>query len=176
LNTGQYPARGAWARAEQPFLDGSYYRNRPKGRYPVLITPDGPVSSTSELQQLADTVSLLDVRVAAQVDWYGVEIPGKEVTVADIDYELFRIENKALVSFGVGGNIFIMFNGRARIVRIVEALKEGGTLEDEGESEDEEGVTRGGGDGEDDALGEGDGEGDKFVIGEEEDGAGDNGG
>ncbi len=76
---------GAWARADQAFRDGSY-KLRPKLRFPVLITPDGPVCSAHALQQLAEMESPPNIMVMGLIDKQGRELE-KHVTIGDIDVD-----------------------------------------------------------------------------------------
>jgi hypothetical protein len=90
-------------------------------RLPFLLNPDGPVSSVSELQKLAEMESPPKVREVSRVDLRDQEI-GK-VTICDIDdYEWERMREKAEVHFDIG--ITVMFEGKRRSVLVAKELKE----------------------------------------------------
>ena len=49
-----YPWRaGAWQKASESILNGTW-KEPPPPRTPVILTPDGPISSSSQLQALAE--------------------------------------------------------------------------------------------------------------------------
>lgn len=73
----------AWGDAGDAVLNGT--APHPVLNHPIVLTPDGLISSASKLQQLAETESLPEVIVASQVRGYGQEIG--EVTVCSIHWE-----------------------------------------------------------------------------------------
>ncbi len=126
---------GVWQKASEAILNGTW-KEKPPPREPILLTPDGPISSAAKLQKLAEMESLPEVIVTSQVDVYDREL--KKVTICDISYaEWERVQEKADVSIGIVEGIMVMFKGKRRWARIVKALKEGVVLEDE--DEDQEG-------------------------------------
>ena len=133
---GRSPWRpGVWQKATEAYLNGTW-KSRPPRRQPVLITPDGPISSAAQLQKLAETESLPEVTVTSQVDLDDREL--NKVTICDLSTDEWeRVEEKADVSIGIVEGIRVMFNGKRRFAGIVKALKEGVVLEDE--DEDQEG-------------------------------------
>lgn len=116
----------AWKKAMADIQNGTW-KAQPPIRHPILLTPDGPISSASKLQKLAETESLPEVTVTSQVDLDGREI-GK-VAICDVSTdEWTRMQEKADVSPGVVEGIRIMFKGKRRLAGVVKALKEGVTL------------------------------------------------
>ncbi|KAK3300626.1 uncharacterized protein B0H64DRAFT_381350 [Chaetomium fimeti] len=120
----------AWERAGQAVLSGNI-PPEPVIRFPVVLTPDGPISSASKLQQLAETESLPEATVTSEVDIHDREI--SKVTICSLEWDEWeRMGEKAHVSYGIGGGgMLVIFEGRQRYAGIVTALKEGVTLEDE---------------------------------------------
>lgn len=124
---------GAWQEATDAILNGTY-KPRPPRRYPVLLTPDSPVHSASQLQQLVETQSPPPVTVTSQVDFSGQEI--RKVTICDIGFEeCKKLEEKAELSLGIADDVTVMFEGKRRSAMTVKALKEGITLKDDGDEE-----------------------------------------
>jgi hypothetical protein len=136
-----WPAE-AWKKAEEAILDGTWKERRRPTYYPILLTADGPISTASELQKLAQMATLPEVIETSQVDIHDQEI--KKVTICCIDHdERDRIEERADVSHGITEGITVIFEGRRRFARIVTTLKAGVTLgnedKDEDKDEDEDG-------------------------------------
>ncbi|SPQ23847.1 b02f80e8-5820-4240-9f51-3986cd7e4032 [Thermothielavioides terrestris] len=132
LKTQKEPPWSAevWEKAR----NGTLPPTRPR-RFPVLLTPDGPISSPGELQKLAETASLPEAVVTSQVDENGQEI--RKVTICQVNYdERKRIEEKADVGFGVAENFKVLFNGNVRQALVVKRLKEGAAARDEDKEED----------------------------------------
>jgi hypothetical protein len=111
------------------------FKTSPPARFPVILTPDGPVSSALHLQRLAELESLPDTLKTSQVDCNEVEV--KKVTICHVSLEeKGRIQEKAEVLVGVEENIRVMFNGRTRYAMVVTGLKDGVTL---GDTDDDDG-------------------------------------
>lgn len=101
----------------------------PPHRFPVILSPDGPVSSAAQLQRLIEADSLPDTIQASQVDYDNNEI--KKVRICQVDYEnKNKLKEKAEISEMIGRDtILVMFNGQRRIATVVHALKEGVSVE-----------------------------------------------
>lgn len=129
---GDYPwSPEAWKNSNDAILNGTWKPWVPR-RYVILLTPDGPISSASQLQKLAETESLPEAMVTSQLTLDGQEI-GK-VTICDVSMDEWdKITEKAHVAVGVASGVTVMYNGKGGYARIVKALKEGVTLEDENE-------------------------------------------
>lgn len=122
---------GAWAQATKDFLDGTYLK-RPPTRFPIILTPDGPIYSASQLQKLAGIKSLPKVTETAQVGVDDREI--RKVNICAVVYEeLRRMEDKAEIVDGLDENLTVMFQGKPRFAMVVRALKEGVSLGEENE-------------------------------------------
>ncbi|KAK4102460.1 hypothetical protein N658DRAFT_506100 [Parathielavia hyrcaniae] len=74
---------GAWAEAERYYASGEW-KKQPPTRYPIILTPDGPVSSAAELQRLAELESLPETLETSQVEWDGTEL--SKVTICYLTY------------------------------------------------------------------------------------------
>jgi hypothetical protein len=121
-----WPA-GSFQKASEAFRNGW---KAPVSRYPILLTADGPISSASDLQKLAQMESLPEVIETIQVDVYDTEI--KKVTICHVDHDTLEgIEEKADVSHGIDTGIMVMLEGKGRYAWTVTALKAGVTLGDE---------------------------------------------
>ncbi|KAK4040552.1 hypothetical protein C8A01DRAFT_15591 [Parachaetomium inaequale] len=121
-----WPAK-AWQEASEAIMNGTW-KEPPPRHYPFLLTPDGPVSSALELQNLAELESLPEVMEASQVDLHDQEI-GK-VTICDVVHaDWDRMKEKAEVTFDIG--ITVMFEGKRRLVLVAEALKKDVTPADD---------------------------------------------
>ena len=120
-----YPwPREAWVAAQQAYANG--YR-RPQIRFPVIITPDGPVSSPERLRQLAELDALPETIETTQIDWHDVEI--KKVLISHVSFsELGRVRAKAEVLLGIAEETCVLFRGKKRYAAVVKALNEGVTL------------------------------------------------
>lgn len=115
-----------WQAARQAMADGTY-KVAPPSRFPVILTPGGPVSSAEQLQQLAEMESLPEVTETSQVDLDGAEI--RRVMICDASFEENKkMREKAEVLAGVTEHIFVLFNGNERYAMVVTRLKEGVTL------------------------------------------------
>jgi hypothetical protein len=96
--------------------------------YPVILTPDGPISSASKLQELVEMESLPEAIVTSAVNWEGREI-GK-VTICSLEMEGWaRMLKKAIVACTPPESSFVIFEGKRRMAWTVTTLKEGVTLE-----------------------------------------------
>ena len=139
-DAGRSPwSAGAWKKATEDILNGTW-KSHPPIRHPVLLTPDGPISSASKLQKLAETESLPEVTVTIQVELDGQEI--QKVAICDVSTaEWKKMKEKADVSPGIVEGIRVMFKGKRRFAGVVHSLKEGVTLGDE--DGDEEGSVPG---------------------------------
>ncbi len=135
---------GYWQRAEAARANGTW-KPRPPTRYPFLLTPEGPVSSAAQVQELAGMETAPEVIITRQVHGItGADQGGPDVTVCDISREEWeQIEEKA-AEFDTGGlNFVVLFHGKDRAVRSVSVLKEGIVLGGIGSQTDTEGVAEG---------------------------------
>ncbi len=126
---GQSPwSAEAWKKATEDILNGTF-KTRPPVRRLVLLTPDGPVSSASKLQKLAETESLPKVTVVNQVELDERVI--RKVAVCDVSRDEWeRMKEKADVSPGIAEGIRVKFEGKMRFAGVLNSLKEGVTLGD----------------------------------------------
>ena len=108
----------------------------PPMRFPVSLTPDGPISSPEELQKLAGTKSFVSEAIATtQVTTHRQEI-GK-ATICVVDFEgRARILRKADISGSLEENLLVMYDEKVLFAMVVERLKEGHTLDDEDTEEE----------------------------------------
>lgn len=104
-------------------MDAGY--KAPRSRFPVLLTPGGPISSAAQLQQLIEADSLPETIETSRVDYHTNEI-GK-VRICHVSFEeKDKMEEKAEISDMIGRDtILVMFNGRRRVAMVVHALKQG---------------------------------------------------
>jgi hypothetical protein len=115
-----------WQAAFQAMADGTY-RVAPPSRYPVILTPDGPVSSAEQLRQLAGMESLPETTETSQIDRDGTEI--RRVVICDVSFEEGeKMRERAEVLTGMTDNIVVWFNGKQRYAMVVKRLNEGVTL------------------------------------------------
>ncbi len=112
-----------WAQALRDLERGTFKR-QPPPRFPVIITPDSPISSAEKLQQLTESESLPEVFETALLEWND-EDTGRRVTVGDVSREeIKRLEEKAVVN-DITEEIYVMFYGVTRTARLVKVLREG---------------------------------------------------
>jgi hypothetical protein len=133
----EYPWSGeAWEKAREAALNDTEPRR--VLNHPVILTPDGPISSASKLQQLAETATVPEAIVTSLVRRNGQEI-GK-VTICSLDWEDWMTMHKKadLATSTAKGNL-VIFEGKQRLAFIVTALKEGVTLENGKDGNDEGG-------------------------------------
>jgi hypothetical protein len=99
-------------------------------RIPVILAADSPVSSSEELQQLAEMSSLPETLEGDRLEGFG---HGRKVVGTTKFYpisfdEMQRIHEKAEVLLGAEHAIWVIFKGELRFARVVKSLKEGVTL------------------------------------------------
>ena len=117
--------RETWVAAQQAYANG--YK-RPQIRFPVIITPDGPVTSPERLQQLAELDALPETIETTQFDWDEAET--KNVLISHVSFsEMERVKGKAEVLIGITEEVYVLFRGKKRYAAVVKALNEGVTLE-----------------------------------------------
>jgi hypothetical protein len=115
-----------WKAARKAMADGTF-KIPPPNRFPVILTPNGPVSSASQLLQLAELDSLPETIETTQIERDGTEIG--PVTICHVSFdEMRRMEKRAEVSDGITDGIYVIFRGKERYAAQVKALKEGVTL------------------------------------------------
>ena len=95
------------------------------GNFPVILTPDGPVSSAEELQQMAELDSLPETIDTIQIRPDGTEL--KRVKICLVGFEdRKKMMAKADVSSGIGDNVIVMSQGEQRYAMVVNSLNKGG--------------------------------------------------
>ncbi|KAK4041136.1 hypothetical protein C8A01DRAFT_34868 [Parachaetomium inaequale] len=125
--------RERWQQARRD-MAADCFKTLPPARFPVILTPDGPVSLALHLQRLAESESLPETVETSQVDWNEVEV--NKVTICHVSLEeKKRMKEKAEVLLGVKENIRVMFNGKTRYAMVVTGLKGGVTLGDTDEDD-----------------------------------------
>ena len=104
-----YPWRaGAWQKASEAILNGTW-KEPPPPRTPVILTPDGPISSSSQLQALAETELVPQVTVTTRVAYDGREIK-KDVKICDVSWKEWKtMEQKAVIPNGIDEGRLVMF-------------------------------------------------------------------
>ncbi|KAK4041126.1 hypothetical protein C8A01DRAFT_15105 [Parachaetomium inaequale] len=119
-----------WKAAKKAMADGTF-KDPPPNRFPVILTPNGPVSSASHLLQLAELDSLPETIETTQIEHDGTEVGA--VTICHVSFdEMRKLEERAEVSDGIADGIYVLFRGKRRYAATVKALKEGITLEEVG--------------------------------------------
>ncbi len=99
-----------WAAAEEAMRNGTW-KPKPPTRYPVILNPDGPISSASQLQTLAETEGVPNVTTTTRVARDGKDLG--EVTISDVSLdELEKMEEKAEVNDGIRDDILVIFLGK----------------------------------------------------------------
>jgi hypothetical protein len=105
-------------------MEAGTFKTQPPARFPVILTPNGPISSAEKLQELAELDSLPETIDTTQVEPDGTEI--KKVKICHVSFnEREKMEEKADVSSGIGDNVIVMFNGGQRYAMVVNSLNEG---------------------------------------------------
>lgn len=122
--TYPWPA-SAWQRATDAIINGTW-KPRPPVRYPVVLSPDGPVPSAAALQALAGMDCLPEVTVADQIDMYD-RVVG-QLTIADVGFdEWARLEDLASPAPAPGGEpVRVLFHGKPRLATVIRGLREEG--------------------------------------------------
>jgi hypothetical protein len=124
---------GSFKKASDGYRDGTF-KGPPPIRHPVLLTANGPISSASDLQKLAEMESPPEAIETIQVDIHGQEI--RKVTICHVSHdERQRMEEKADVAHGIEEHLTVMFEGGRRFACTVKALKAQPTLGDEVEED-----------------------------------------
>ncbi|KAL2146363.1 hypothetical protein VTI28DRAFT_4388 [Corynascus sepedonium] len=103
--------------------DGTF--KDPEIRIPVIIIPDGPVSSAKALQQLAEMGSVPKTLDATLIrdHWVSTERP---VTICYIDDEESEIiEGKANIEYDPSGKFMVRVEEQNKYAMVVLSLKEG---------------------------------------------------
>jgi hypothetical protein len=107
----------------------------PERRFPVLITPNGPVSSPEKLQRLAEMESVPEVLEATLIRENGNPTK-KQVKICHVNYdEREKLGEKGEVEF-FRGKFMVMIRGERRYAVAVQPLKEGATLQGPAETAD----------------------------------------
>ena len=100
----------------------------PEIRIPVIINPDGPVSSAKDLQQLAGMDSVPETLAATLIREHCVSTE-RPVTICYINYgEKARLEEKANIEYDATGKFMVRLGEQRRYAMVVLSLKEGVTL------------------------------------------------
>lgn len=122
-----------WADARRAIAAGTFY-NPDATRVPVILTPDGPVSSAKKLQQLAELESVPETIETTLLKEDGTKTE-KRVTISHISVEeQKKIQEKADIVRDTMGMFTVLFQEKERYAMVVKSLKEGVTL-DEDDSE-----------------------------------------
>ena len=119
-----------WAAARQAMADGTFKTT--EVRIPVVLSPDGPVSSPEDLQRLAGTESLPEV-LETKLTTRDRTKKGAVKTVTDarichVNYdERERLETRAEVEYDATGKFAVIFRGQKRYPMVVKSLKKSGS-------------------------------------------------
>lgn len=100
------------------------FKTLPPARYPVILTPNGPISSAEKLQELAELDSLPETIDTTQVRVDGTVV--KKVKICHVSVkERDKMEEKGDVSSGIEDTVLVIFNGEERFAMVVNSLNEG---------------------------------------------------
>lgn len=111
--------------------DGTF-KSTTEVRIPVVLSPDGPVSSPEDLQRLAGTESLPEV-LETKLTTRDKSETGTVKTVTDarichVNYdERERLEQRAEVEYDATGKFAVIFRGQKRYPMVVKSLKKSGS-------------------------------------------------
>ncbi|KAH6628430.1 hypothetical protein F5144DRAFT_604603 [Chaetomium tenue] len=118
-----------WRAAHQAIADGTFKTR--EIRIPVVLNPDGPVSSPEDLQRITGADSLPEVleTTLTTTDRSKEEEPVRTVTKARICHvnydEREKLEEKFEVEY-MTGKYAVIFRERKRYAMVVKSLKNGG--------------------------------------------------
>ncbi|KAL2017001.1 hypothetical protein VTK56DRAFT_2682 [Thermocarpiscus australiensis] len=121
--------RERWEQARRDLAAGTF--KSPDIRVPVILNPEGPISSAKELQQLAELESVPETLETIVIREDGIST-ARPVTICHVGLlEHKKIEEKANVVHDYTGRILILFQGKERYPTVIQSLKEGITLQGE---------------------------------------------
>ncbi|KAH6855004.1 hypothetical protein B0I37DRAFT_363671 [Chaetomium sp. MPI-CAGE-AT-0009] len=113
-----------WASYRKAMADGTF--RELEVRIPVILNPDGPISSAEELQRVAETESVPEVLQTTLTTREGRARTTKPVTICHVNYdERERLEERADVEYNMTGKFVVMFRGQERCPMMVRSLKAG---------------------------------------------------
>jgi anti-sigma28 factor (negative regulator of flagellin synthesis) len=113
-----------WQAARKAIADGTF--ETPERRFPVLITPDGPVSSPEKLQRFAEMESIPEALEATLIRENGKPTE-KQVTICHVNYHgREKLEEKSDVVF-LNGEFMVIIRGKRSYAMVVQSLKHGVT-------------------------------------------------
>lgn len=108
-------APGVWAAAAAAYKSGW---TMPETRYPILISPDSPISSPEKLQQLADLPLLPELTTAIKTEMYDDSNP-EEVQICDINWDQYL----RLQDLTEGEDIIVWFQDTKRACWVAQSIK-----------------------------------------------------
>ncbi|KAL2165948.1 hypothetical protein VTG60DRAFT_3568 [Thermothelomyces hinnuleus] len=101
-------------------------------RFPVILNPDGPVSSAEDLQQLIELESVPETLETIVVRENGVDTE-RPVRICHVsDQERERLAEKANILYDYTTSFLVLFEEKKRIPIRIESLKEGVSLQRKG--------------------------------------------
>lgn len=114
----------------QDIADGTYFIRDPP-RFPLILTPDGPISSAKQLQQLLKLDSLPETIETSQIALED-DSEIRRVEICHVSYEeKDELEKLADVSPGIEDCVQVMFQGKPRWAMTVKSLNAGVRLDKE---------------------------------------------
>jgi hypothetical protein len=123
-NDNDSPWSAAARRQAVQDMEAGTFKTLLPGDFPVILTPDGPVSSAEELQQLAELDSLPETIDTIQIRPDGTEL--KRVKICLVSFEdRKKMKEKADVSSGIGDNVIVVSQGEQRYAMVVNLLDKG---------------------------------------------------
>jgi hypothetical protein len=103
---------------------------RPEIRIPVVLNPNGPISTPEQLQRLVGMESLPEVLETTLTTWdwsRGEEVSTVNARICHVDLgEKARLKKRAEVEYTTTGKYMVMFRGQERYPILVRSLKEDG--------------------------------------------------
>ncbi|KAL2173911.1 uncharacterized protein P884DRAFT_264331 [Thermothelomyces heterothallicus CBS 202.75] len=118
--------RRRWQAALRDIAAGTF--KQPVIRVPVILNPNGPISSAEELQQLAELESVPETVESIIVRENGVKTE-RLVKISYVSLEEHkRLEERANVIRDTECYIRVMFEGKERYATVIQSLKEGVSL------------------------------------------------
>jgi hypothetical protein len=113
-----------WQAGRKAIADGTFETH--ERRFPVLITPDGPVSSPEKLQRLAEMESIPEALEATLIRENGNSTE-KRVEICCVNYDgREKLEEKGNVEF-LSTKFMVMIRGERSYAMVVQSLKQGDT-------------------------------------------------
>ncbi len=108
---------GVWDKACDDIRAGTFKSGEEK-LFPIVLEPDGPLSTPEQLQQLAELETVPEVIETARLDWNGAGV-GSATVCAVSRRDRRRMEEKVDIGLGFTLDFFVSFEGESRAVLLV---------------------------------------------------------